>query len=307
MALKSTPTSSPAPTATLDDWADVRFFLAAAREASFSGAARALGTDQSTVSRRIAALEAALGHRLFERGARTLACTAFGAQLVEPARAVERAVLALADAAHASEQGVRGRVRIALTEGLAQHVVVPFVLPALLQRFPELAIELLTSDQAVDLGRHEADLALRFFRTPKGPLVGQRVARLPVALLAAKTQLRRFAALPPRELPWIRYVHPAFEPPEARWLEAIGAPRARLECTSVETQLAAVRAGLGVAFASRAFLRVMPELAVLEGEGLPTPPPLEIFLATRATLRKVPRVAVVYEALVARLQALAAE
>lgn len=298
--------AAPRPPA-LEDWADVRFFLAAAREGSFSGAARALATDQSTVSRRIAALEATLGQRLFERGARALVCTAFGAQLVAPAIEVERAVLSLTDAARASEQRVSGRVRLALTEGLAQHVVVPFVLPRLFQRFPELAIELLTDDRAVDLGRHEADLALRFFRTPKGELVGQRVAKLPVALLAARTQLRRFAAMSPKELPWIRYVHPAFVPPEAAWLDAIGASRARLECTSVETQLAAVRAGLGVAFASRAFLRLMPEIAVLEGEAFPSPPPLEIYIATRATLRKVPRVAVVYDALVERLRELAAE
>lgn len=289
---------------TIEDWADVRFFLAAAREGSFSAAARALATDQSTVSRRVAALEASLGQRLFERGARTLVCTAFGAQLVEPAREVERAVLALTDVARGSERRVRGLVRIALTEGLAQHVLVPFVLPALLAAHPELSLELLVGDRAVDLARHEADVALRFFRTPKGELVGQRVARLPLAVLCARSQLRRFAALHPRELPWIRYVHPTFVAPEAEWLESIGAPTARLSCTSVETQLAAVRAGLGVAFASRGFLRVANDLAVLEHPAIPTPPPLEIFIATRASIRKVPRVAVVYDTLVARLREL---
>lgn len=287
------------------DWEDVRFFLAAARAGSFSSAARALASDPSTVSRRVAALEAALGQRLFERGPRALSTTAFGAALTEPAEAAERAMRSLADAASASERRVQGRVRVALTEGLAQHVVVPFVLPALLAAHPELSIELITSDDAVDLARHEADLALRFFRTPKGPLVGQRVARLPLAVLVARAQARRLRGVAARDLPWIRYEHPSFVPLESEWLDRLGAPRPRLSCTSVETQLAAVRAGLGVAFASRAFLGVMPDLCELEGLALPSPPALDVYVVTRAAIRKVPRIAAVYDALVAQLGELA--
>jgi DNA-binding transcriptional LysR family regulator len=293
-----------APDGPLRDWEDVRYFLSAARTRSFSGAARALGSDQSTVSRRIAALEAALGQRLFERGPRALAPTALGVALIEPAEQVERAMLSVADAARATERRVEGRVRIALTEGLAQHVVVPVVLPALLARHPGLSIELLTSDVAVDLARHEADVAIRFFRTPKGPLVGRRIARLPLAVLVARSKVRALRGRAPTELPWIRYVHPSFVPLETSWLEALGVTRAHLSCTSVETQLAAVRAGLGVAVATRAFLRAMPDLCELPGLALPDAPALELFVATRAAIRKVPRVAAVYDALVEELAAL---
>lgn len=290
--------------ALLGDWDAVRFFLAVAREGSFSRAARALGADQSTVSRRVAALEDALGHRLFERGPRAVVPSALARQLLEPALAVERSMLALLDRARAGESRVSGRVRVALTEGLAQHVVAPRVLPALLERHPELAIELVIGDAAVDLSRHEADVALRFFRTPRGELVGQRVARIERAPVVSQAARRRLRGVAPRDLPWITYVHPGFVAPEQAWLAALGAPRARLECTSVETQLALVRAGLGVAFAPRTLLEVMPDLCVLDGIDAPAFPPLELHVVTRAAIRRVPRVAAVYEALVAGLREL---
>lgn len=299
-------TRSPGPEVRrIDDWDDLRFFLAVLRSGSFASASRVLATDPSTVSRRIAAVETALGRTLFERGGRVLTPTAFATELEAPAREVEGAVLGLVDAAAASERRVCGRVRIALTEGLAQHVLVPLVLPSLLAAHPELTIELHTSDAAVDLARHEADVALRFFRTPKGPLVGQRVARLALAVLVARTLEKRLRGRPPADLPWIGYQPPGFVPLEAEWLARLGATAPRIVCTSVESQLAAVRAGLGVALASRAFLQVMPDLCELPGLALPASPSLEIFVVTRAAIRRVPRVAAVYEALVAGLRSLA--
>lgn len=288
----------------LADWDAVRYFLAVAREGSFSRAARALGADQSTVSRRIAALEDALGQRLFERGARAVVPSALARQLIEPAAAVERSMLALVDQARAGESRASGRVRVALTEGLAQHVVAPRILPALLERHPELAIELVIGDAAVDLQRHEADIALRFFRTPRGELVGQRVARLERGPLVAQAARRRLRGVAARDLPWIDYVHPGYVAPERAWLATLGAPRARLECSSVETQLALVRAGLGVAVAPLRLVETMPDLCVLDGVELPAIPPLELHVVTRAAIRKVPRVAAVYEALVVGLRAL---
>lgn len=293
----------PHPPIGLKQWEDVRYFLAVVRAASFSGAARALATDQSTVSRRVASLEADLGRALFERGARAVRRTSHGDALVEPALAVERAVLALEDTARRAEELPRGKVRLALTEGLAQHVVVPRILPALFADYPGLTIFLRTSDDVADLERHEADVALRFFRPAKGELVGQRVARLDLAILVSKKRKAELAKVAPHELPWTSYVLERADTPESRALARLGATP-RLECSSVETQLAAVRAGLGVAVAPRMLLQVLPDLAVLSPPGAPALGHLELFVVTRATLRTVPRVAVVFEALVRELRSL---
>lgn len=286
------------------DLEDLRYFLAVSRAGTFSAAARTLGVDQSTVSRRVGAFEATLGKRLFERGPRAVTLTPLGEDLVPSATAAEAALLAFADAAAARDAGPAGRVRVALTEGMAQHAIVPHVLPDLLRDNPGLAVDLVTGEDAVDLARHEADVALRFFRTPRGDLVGQRVARLSVAIVAARSQRRALARLAPRDLPWIGYDNPRFASPATAWLEALDAPPPRITCTSVETQIAAVRAGLGVALTTRAMLRAHDDLVALDEVPLPPLAPLELHVVTRAAIRRVPRVAAVFEALVAALRAL---
>jgi DNA-binding transcriptional LysR family regulator len=281
-------------------WEDARVFLSVARARSLSAAARTLGTDQSTVSRRLAAIERDLGRALFERGPRGLLPTRHGTAMVAAAEEVERAVHALADTARRTEHDVAGRVRVTLTEGLAQHVVVPHVLPGLLAAHPGLSIELLATDEPQDLARQEADVALRFFRTPRGELVGRRAARLSLGVLAARRQARGLRGRSVATLPWIGYERPGFETPEAAFLAAHGA-RPRLVCSSVESQVAAVRAGLGVALAPRLLATSARDLTVLDVAGLSSLPTLEVFVVTRSAIRDVPRIAVVFDALVAGL------
>ncbi len=160
------------------EWEDVRLFLAVAERGSFSAAGRALGIEQSTVSRRIAQFEARLAIGLFERRANGARLTAFGEKLLVRARAMAREVQGLEDDLSHHEREVRGEVRLALTESIAVHAVVPFVLPALLERYPELRVSLLTSYEVADLGHREAELALRFFRPTTGDLVSQCVAKM---------------------------------------------------------------------------------------------------------------------------------
>ena len=103
-------------------WDDVKVFLAACEEGSFSAAARALGVEQSTVSRRIAALEDGLGGALFVRGRGGLVLTDRGAQVAPLARDARRTMLELVDA---STQEIDGLVRVAMTEGLAAYGLIP--------------------------------------------------------------------------------------------------------------------------------------------------------------------------------------
>lgn len=221
--------------------------------------------------------------------------------MVAAAVEVERAMLALADTARRTEHEVEGRVRITLTEGLAQHVVLPNVLPALFTAHPALSIELIATDEPRDLARQEADIALRFFRTPRGELVGRRATRLALGVLASRRRARSFAGRSLPALPWIGYERPGFETPEAAFLASHGVPQPRLTCSSVESQIAAVRAGLGVALAPRLLTSRHHDLVAIDVAEPLAPPTLEVFVVTRRAIRDVPRVAVVFEALVAAL------
>lgn len=276
------------------DWDELRYFLAAAREGGLGAGARRLGAQQSTVSRRVAALEARLGAPLFDRRAGGLALTALGERVREEAEAMEQALGRVTAAAAGAQAAVEGVVKIATTETMASVFLLPRVLPTLLARHPGLRVDLIIGDLAADLGRREADLALRFFLSPSGDLITQRVARLETGILAHARLAATLAEMPPASWPWTSVWLQNVTPPEQSWLERSLGVTPRLTTNSFQTQLEAVRAALGVAVLPRVLCAAMPELVAL-----PTPwstPTIDVHLVTPRVLRRVPRVAAVWAA-----------
>lgn len=293
------------PRPALPAWDDVRYLLAVLRHGSFTAAARALATEQSTVSRRIAALEAGLGLTLFERGRRAPVPTEAARALRDGAERIEAEVGRFADdvAGH-DARAMSGRVRLAVTEELAVHVVVPRVVPVLRARHPGLVLELVTGYRAVDLAGHEADVAVRFFQTARGELVGRKVTTLPTALLAARGPARTWRRAPLAELPWIAVeLGDGVPSPETAWLTAHVRRPPVLVCSSYQVQLAAVRAGLGVGIGPRVYPTLDRTLTALSEPTSPLPA-LDVHLVTRKAIRGLPRIAAVMSALADALTAL---
>jgi DNA-binding transcriptional LysR family regulator len=148
--------------------------VAVARERSFTRAARALSMPKSTVSKRIASLEARLRMRLLQRTTRAVAATGAGRVLVERAARIladledaERAVMDL-------DASPRGLVRLTTPALMAERLVAP-ALMALLVRAPELAIEVVATDRVVDVVGEGFDIALRTGRVADSSLVGRRL------------------------------------------------------------------------------------------------------------------------------------
>jgi DNA-binding transcriptional LysR family regulator len=142
------------------DWNDLRFFLAVAREGSTLAAAKGLRTSQTTVARRVAALERALGMPLFEKRQAGYALTPAGEELVERAEQVERAATGFADAASAHSRDIRGTVKITTEEVYAITLLAP-LLRELHDLHPQILIEVDTAQAVRDLGAGEADISLR--------------------------------------------------------------------------------------------------------------------------------------------------
>jgi DNA-binding transcriptional LysR family regulator len=107
------------------DWNDVRYFLAVTRRRTLAQAAAALGVDQTTVSRRLASLEARLGVSLFARTSGTFQPSRAGRSVLEAAERMEEAALELRSRAAGEQSGSVAVVRVATTESLAQAFVVP--------------------------------------------------------------------------------------------------------------------------------------------------------------------------------------
>src|SRR5215475_403921 len=123
-------------------WDDLRHFLAFARAGSMQSAANALGVNQSTVQRRIAELEARVGHRLIERRPGSYRMTELGEQLLPAAEGVAAAVAAFERHAAASDKAPTGIVRLTCGSGLADVLQRTPLIGAFHARCPGLRVEL---------------------------------------------------------------------------------------------------------------------------------------------------------------------
>ena len=158
------------------DWNDLRYFLAVARGGSTLAAGRMLRVSQTTVARRIAALEQALGFPLFERRQAGYSLTGEGEALLDRAKAVEASADAFAEAAGAHSRDSSGTVRITSEEIYAQGLVAPY-LRELRDLQPDIMIEIDSSQALRDLGEGEADIALRSSsKAQPASLVGRQIA-----------------------------------------------------------------------------------------------------------------------------------
>ena len=142
------------------DWNDLRYFLAVADHGSTLAAGRALRVSQTTVARRIAALEGALGLLLFEKRQAGYTLTPAGEELVERARQVEVATEGFSEASAALARDTSGIVRITTQEIFANTLLGP-ILKEMHELHPDIVIEIDTRQELLDLGEGEADIGLR--------------------------------------------------------------------------------------------------------------------------------------------------
>lgn len=294
--------------ATSLDWNDIKYLLAVARSGSTLGAGRTLKVSQTTVARRLSALEEALGLVLVERRQAGYALTPAGEALVAQAEAVEAAASSFAETAGAQSREASGTVCLTAQE-LYAVTILPPMLRDLHDAHPNLRIELDTADLPRDLGAGEADVALRGGHLPlDSSLVGRRIAPDPWTLYCSRDYAAAHAR--PRSAADLRG-HPIIGgggdkvwPLYRAWLR-----RHRLEeavtihHSSGTGLLAAVRAGAGLAVLPSFLADRDPDLVrcldPIANDGA------ELWLLTHERLRHTPRVRAVMDFLGARLAQLA--
>lgn len=142
------------------DWGDLRHFLAVARGGSTLSAAKILGVNQTTVARRVAALEEALSEKLFEKTAGGYRLTEVGAAMVQNAERVESEVESFSRMIAQRSRKLLGMIRVTTNDVLADSLLTPW-LREFTQRFPVVQIETIITDRRLDIARGEADIALR--------------------------------------------------------------------------------------------------------------------------------------------------
>ena len=273
-------------------WNDLRVVLAVGRAGTLASAARLLGVDDTTVARRLAAMQATIGARLYERlSDGTLQLTNAGDRVALVAERIEREIDALGGALPRATETVAGVVRVTSVPIVANHILVPSA-SALLRRHPRLRLEIVGDARNLSLTRREADLALRLAR-PKtgGTRVVARAGSAGCAMLSYAA-----ASCPPREaagLPWIAYDESMAHLPQARWIAAVvraGAPSAALTVTDAETLLEAVAAGIGRSLLPCCVADRDARLRRLDARRQAPLPARELWLLAHADLRRLARI-----------------
>lgn len=232
------------------DWDNLRLFLTIARESSLVAAAKKLAMDQTTVSRRLSALEEGLGARLFDRSPRGLSPTTAAQDLMRYAERVEAEIMAATTALSGRDTQATGIVRLATPEAFGTFMLAPNA-HLLHQEHPALQLELLPESRAVSLARREADIAIVLRQPPRGRLVARRLIDYRLGLYASRAYLDQHGGVKEvsaiAEHPFVWYIDDLIDLPELRFLDQIvTSARTVFRSSSIAAQQAAVANGLGL-------------------------------------------------------------
>ena len=276
-------------------WDDFRLVRAIADSRSLAGAAEALGINNSTVFRRLNALEEQLGVRLFERARSGYLLTSAGEEMVTLALRMSDSILDFERRIAGQDVRPSGELRVTTTDTIFSHLVAPMFC-AFRARYPEITLDFVIDNRALNLSRRDADVALRASVDPPQTLVGRRVATIAwgayVAeshLAEARIDLAAGVALTRPPARWVGFGEPLTQTTGARWLsENVEASCVAVKVNAVATLGAAVEAGLGIGLlpcfmgAQMSGLRRIPSLAPQSTAGL--------WVLTHPDLKKAARV-----------------
>jgi DNA-binding transcriptional LysR family regulator len=283
------------------DWNDLKYFLSCSRAGSLAGAGRLLKVDETTVGRRLAALEHALGARLFDRTSDGFVLTSTGERLLDKAVQVEAMTLDLERQATGADVKLEGVVRVATTETL-QVMFLARHLARLRASHPGIVVEMVGGLPTGNLLKRDADLAVRVGATPtQQSLIARRLGAFSWGLYASRThwkrkgKARRRLSLDGQSV--IGYCDELAQSSGAHWLEKhAGKATVVFRTNSILAAAQAARGGWGVA--------ILPTFAGSENSELVrlNATPLcstNVWLALHVDLQRNARVRAVIEHLVA--------
>lgn len=278
------------------DWDKLRIFHAAAEAGSFTHAGDALHMSQSAVSRQVSALERELKVPLFHRHARGLQLTEQGEMLYKTASDVlsklQAAEMLLTDATSKPQ----GEIRISAPVGLGT-VWVTQRLREFMELYPEIRIDLILSDDQVDLSMRAADVGIWLHEPSQSDLIRRPLAMLKVNAYASTAYVKRFGV--PKSIDDLdkhRIISYGGAPQlysNLGWLEQVGrqgqSPRTPVfKSNSVVALKYAVRAGIGIGMIPDYMTEEESELvSVLSDAEQPTLPILFVYPEELKTSKRV--------------------
>ncbi len=285
-------------------WDDLKFFLAIAETGSLSKAARQLRVGQPTVTRRLAALEYQLGAALFRRTVEGASLTTAGERLVPAARKMAEWAGEAGRAAEKRDQIPRGLVRVTASPFVSYDFLAPFA-GWLKGKHPGLRLQVLSSMQYLDLGRGEADVALRIKAPTQEDLRVLAAHEFPTALWVSKALAAKLPKKPKlHEVPWIGWA-PPFDamPPNPQLEAAIPGWQPDFASDNFLVNCAGAEAGLGGVALPRIRHRFSKHTGLVPLETDLGPfSKTQLFVVCAKSAYDIPRIRLVADLLVAELE-----
>jgi DNA-binding transcriptional LysR family regulator len=278
------------------DWNDLRYLLAVHRHGSLARAATALGVTKPTVSRRVAALEEAIGAGLVTRDPEGMTLTAAGLAAVRAAETMEAAAARIRDdVAAAGDDEVSGTIRFSAAPWLAERLVIPAI-PRLREAYPRLDLRIQATHALVDIAARDADLALRNVRPGTGALTCKRVGELAGCVYGSTMYLER-RGVPRDRTDLHQHDLLAYEGmggmPGFAWMaEPTFAPRVVFRASDPAGLTSAAASGLGLAAVPCILGETEPTLRRVESLGVGFSP---LYLVTREELQHAPALRAVWQ------------
>jgi DNA-binding transcriptional LysR family regulator len=230
----------------MDNWDDMRVFLAVARAESLTGAAPVLKMDPATLGRRIARLERSIGAALFVKSPQGYALTDLGERMRNRAAEAEAHLVLARDEGQGASSGLTGQIRIGAPDGAANFLL-PQVCAAIQADNPALEIQILSLPRVVNLSRREADMAVTVSPPVAGRLSVQRITdyKLHLATRHDGPPIARRKDL--RGQPVVGYIPDMIFDKELDYLGDLGAQGVQMASNSVAVQLQMLRqSGVGI-------------------------------------------------------------
>ncbi|MGY8871195.1 MAG: LysR family transcriptional regulator [Pseudomonadales bacterium] len=246
------------------NWDDLKIFLEVARTEKLSQAAKRLGIDASTVSRRLHRLEDQLATQLFDRSTDGHSLTEHGQLLLQTVRDMDQRAQAANDILQGKNLENQGKVRLGVTEAFGNDFIAP-ELARFCQQNPQIIIDLLPLQRFVKWSHQEVEIAVTIEKPPNTSLVVSKLCDYGLSMYASRDYLERSEAISaPEDIynhPLIGYVDDLVFSDQLSYLERL-LPNSNpcFRSTSVVTQSVAVREGLGLAMLPHFLARRHPNL-----------------------------------------------
>ncbi|MCY1424836.1 HTH-type transcriptional regulator HdfR [compost metagenome] len=280
------------------NWDDLKFFLEVARTKKASSAAKRLGVDYTTVSRRISSLEQALGTLLFEKSRTTgFVLTAEGQRLLSYAESIESTLHMACEQVSGSGVALSGHVRMGCTEGFGSFFITP-QLSHFVNTYPAISVDILPLPHFISLSKREADIVIALERPEHGPYVCCKLCDYRLQLYATTQYLERHEPIEKAsdlaKHQFISYVDDLAFSSELLYLaNLLPNASASLRSTSVIAQYTAAQQGLGLAILPCFLAAQDPNLiAVLPEEVDIT---RQFWMYCREDLRKLKRITLLWD------------